>query len=138
MARTIELTRIMVLSPIFLALGAVATSVLNARGRFAAAALAPSVYNLAIIGAAFTLAPSMGAVGLAIGVVLGSLGHVARPAPPAAGDRVPLPARSIDLADAAARQTLGADGPAGHRPGRDARSRSWSMTALATGSASAP
>ena len=50
MARTIELTRIMVLSPIFLALGAVATSVLNARGRFAASAIAPIVYNLAIIG----------------------------------------------------------------------------------------
>ena len=32
MARTIELTRIMVLSPILLALGAVATSVLNTRG----------------------------------------------------------------------------------------------------------
>ena len=40
----------MLLSPIFLALGAVATSVLNAGGRFAAAAIAPIVYNLAIIG----------------------------------------------------------------------------------------
>ncbi|HEY7701007.1 MAG TPA: lipid II flippase MurJ, partial [Candidatus Limnocylindrales bacterium] len=49
MARTIELTRIMVLGPIFLALGAVATSVLNTQGRFAAAAIAPIVYNLAII-----------------------------------------------------------------------------------------
>ncbi len=76
MARTIELTRIMVLAPIFLALGAVATSVLNARGRFAAAAAVPIVYNLAIIGAALILAPSMGAVGLAVGVVAGSLGHV--------------------------------------------------------------
>ena len=55
MARTIELTRIMVLSPIFLALGAIATSVLNSEGRFAAAAIAPIVYNLAIIGAALLL-----------------------------------------------------------------------------------
>ena len=47
--KTVELTRTMLLSPIFLALGAVATSVLNSRGRFAAAALAPIVYNLAII-----------------------------------------------------------------------------------------
>ncbi|HET7169080.1 MAG TPA: murein biosynthesis integral membrane protein MurJ, partial [Candidatus Limnocylindrales bacterium] len=76
MARTIELTRIMVLSPIFLALGAVATSVLNARGRFAAAAIAPIVYNLAIIGGALILAPSLGAVGLAVGVVSGSIGHL--------------------------------------------------------------
>ena len=74
--RTIELTRIMLLSPVFLALGAVATSVLNAGGRFTAAAMAPIVYNLAIIGAALILGPSMGVTGLAIGVVLGALGHV--------------------------------------------------------------
>jgi putative peptidoglycan lipid II flippase len=76
MARTVELTRIMVLSPIFLALGSVATSVLNARGRFAAAATAPIVYNLAIIGAALLLTPSIGVAGLAIGVVAGSIGHL--------------------------------------------------------------
>ncbi len=75
-ARTTELTRIMLLSPIFLALGAVATSVLNARNAFAAAAVAPIVYNLAIIGAALLLAPTMGVEGLALGVVAGSLGHV--------------------------------------------------------------
>jgi putative peptidoglycan lipid II flippase len=76
MARTVELTRIMVLSPIFLALGSVATSVLNAQGRFAAAALAPIVYNVAIIGAALLLTGRLGVVGLAIGVVAGSLGHL--------------------------------------------------------------
>ena len=53
--RTVDLTRIMVLSPIFLALGSLVTSVLNARGRFAASAIAPIVYNLAIIGAAVGL-----------------------------------------------------------------------------------
>ena len=73
---TIRLTRIMLLSPIFLAMGAVATSVLNAGGRFAAAAVAPIVYNLAIIGAALLLAPSLGVTGLALGVVAGSLGHL--------------------------------------------------------------
>jgi putative peptidoglycan lipid II flippase len=76
LARTVELTRIMLLSPVFLALGAVATSVLNAGGRFAAAAIAPIVYNLAIIGGAILLAPSMGVGGLALGVVCGSLGHL--------------------------------------------------------------
>jgi putative peptidoglycan lipid II flippase len=74
-ARTVELTRIMLLSPIMLALGAVATSVLNARGRFAASAVAPIVYNLAIIGGAVFLAPTLGVEGLAVGVVVGSLGH---------------------------------------------------------------
>ncbi len=71
-ARTVELTRIMLLAPIFLALGAIATSLLNASGRFASAAFAPAVYNLAIIGGALFLAPALGIAGLALGVVLGS------------------------------------------------------------------
>jgi putative peptidoglycan lipid II flippase len=74
--RTVELTRLMLLSPIFLALGSVATSVLNAAGRFAAAAIAPVVYNVAIIVAVFVLTPAFGVEGLAIGVVCGSLGHL--------------------------------------------------------------
>jgi putative peptidoglycan lipid II flippase len=74
--QTIVLTRIMLLSPIFLAMGAVATSVLNASGRFAASAIAPIVYNLAIIGGALFLAPSLGIEGLAVAVVAGSLGHL--------------------------------------------------------------
>lgn len=75
-ARTVELTRIMLLSPVFLALGAVATSVLNSRGRFGASAMAPIAYNAAIIGAAVFLAPFLGIVGLALGVVIGSLLHL--------------------------------------------------------------
>ena len=74
--KTIELTRIMLLSPIFLAMGAVATSVLNSGGRFAASAIAPVVYNLAIIGGALILGPSLGVDGLALSVVAGSLGHL--------------------------------------------------------------
>ena len=74
--QTIGLTRIMLLSPIFLAMGSVATSVLNSDGRFAASAIAPIVYNLAIIGGALFLAPTLGIEGLAIAVVAGSLGHL--------------------------------------------------------------
>ena len=74
--QTITLTRIMLLSPIFLALGSVATSVLNSGGQFAASAVAPIVYNLAIIGGALFLAPSLGIEGLAVAVVAGSLGHL--------------------------------------------------------------
>jgi putative peptidoglycan lipid II flippase len=73
---TTRLTRIMVLSPLFLAAGAVATSALNARGRFGAAAMAPLVYNLAIIGGAVVLVPAFGVDGLAMGVVAGAMGHV--------------------------------------------------------------
>ena len=74
--QTIELTRIMLLSPVFLALGSVATSVLNAGNRFTAAAIAPIAYNLAIIGAAILLGPTFGVEGLALGVVAGSLCHL--------------------------------------------------------------
>jgi len=74
--RTIELTRLMLLAPVFLALGAVATSTLNAHHRFAAAAVAPIVYDLAIIGAALILTPSLGVTGLALGVAAGALGHL--------------------------------------------------------------
>jgi putative peptidoglycan lipid II flippase len=104
-ARTAELTRIMLLGPIFLALGSVATSLLNAQGRFAAAAVAPIVYNLAIIGAALLLAPSLGVTGLAIGVVVGSIGHllVQLPAVLRLGFRY---TRLIDLADPHARKAL--------------------------------
>ena len=105
MAKTIELTRIMVLSPLFLGAGAVATSVLQGNGRFVAAAVAPLVYNLAIIGAAVSLAPTLGVTGLAIGVVAGALGHVIVqvPALRRQGSWIRLEA---DLRDDAARNTL--------------------------------
>src|SRR5439155_190630 len=54
----------------------VATSLLNARGRFGASAIAPLAYNGAIILAAVTLAPNLGVTGLAIGVVAGSVCHL--------------------------------------------------------------
>ena len=77
LAETVELTRIMLLSPILLALGSVATSVLNARGRFAASVMAPIVYNVAIIAGAIFLAGPFGLRGLAVSVVLGSACHLA-------------------------------------------------------------
>jgi putative peptidoglycan lipid II flippase len=103
--RTIELTRLMLLAPMFLALGAVATSALNAHRRFAAAAIAPIVYDLAIIGAAFILTPSMGVTGLALGVVAGSLGHllVQLPALSRAGFRF---TPSLDTRDPDVSETL--------------------------------
>ena len=72
----VELTRIMLLSPIFLALGSMATSVLNSRGKFAESAIAPIVYNLAIIGGTILLGPTLGVTGVAIAVVAGSIGHL--------------------------------------------------------------
>ena len=105
-ATTVDLTRVMLLSPIFLALGSVATSVLNARGRFAASVLAPIVYNLAIICGALFLAPSLGVMGLAIGVVAGSVCHLAIQLRPLFGPTRFRYHPRVDLADPEARTTI--------------------------------
>lgn len=102
---TVRLTRIMLVSPILLALGAVASSVLNARGRFAAAAVAPSMYNLAIIAGALLLGPLLGVEALAIGVVVGGLLHLGVQLRPLIQERFRL-SFNIDLGDAQARQVL--------------------------------
>jgi putative peptidoglycan lipid II flippase len=105
LARTIDLTRIMLLGPILLGLGAVATAALNGSRRFGASAIAPVVYNLAIIGAAVLLGPSLGVTGLAIGVVAGSAGHLLIQLPPLR--RVGFRWRPVvDLSDVDARQTF--------------------------------
>jgi putative peptidoglycan lipid II flippase len=103
--RTIALTRIMLLSPIFLAMGSVATSVLNAGGRFAASSIAPIVYNLAIIGGALFVAPTFGVEGLAVSVVVGSLGHLLVQLRPLARLGFRYEPR-IDAADPEARRAL--------------------------------
>lgn len=108
LARTVELTRIMLAAPVLLSLGAVATSALNAEARFTAAAMAPIVYNLGIIGGALLLAPdpSIGVTGLAVGVVVGAAGHLLIQLPALVGIGF-RPARGIDLSDRAARRVLG-------------------------------
>jgi len=60
LALEIELTRWMLLSPILLALAAAMTAGLNAAGVFGAPALAPNVYNIAIIVCAIALMPALG------------------------------------------------------------------------------
>ena len=117
--KTVELTRTMLLSPIFLALGAVATSVLNSRGRFAAAALAPIVYNLVIILAALVLVTPFGVEGLAIGVVARLARPPARPDPAAGAARLPLHAADRPSRPTGAQGTP-ADGAPGDRARRDA------------------
>ena len=73
---TVRLTQLMLLSPIFIGMGAVVSGLLNSYQRFVLPAIAPLVYNLAIIAAALLLAPSMGVTGLALGVVIGSALHL--------------------------------------------------------------
>ena len=109
MATTIDLTRLMLLSPILLAVGAVMAAGLNSHGIFGAPALAPNVYNVAIIAAAIVLTPFLGIKALAVGVVLGALGHVLTQALPFARNRLYEPL--MDLHDPAVRETLMLMGP---------------------------
>jgi putative peptidoglycan lipid II flippase len=74
---TVRMTRVMLLSPVFIGMGAVVSGILNSYQRFAVPALAPLIYNVAIIAAAIFLAPIMGVEGLALGVAVGSLLHLA-------------------------------------------------------------
>ncbi|HUG55791.1 MAG TPA: murein biosynthesis integral membrane protein MurJ [Candidatus Limnocylindrales bacterium] len=70
---TIELTRVMLLSPIFMGLSALFTGVLNSYRQFLTGATAPLVYNVVIILFALFAAPFLGISALAYGVVAGAL-----------------------------------------------------------------
>jgi len=74
--RTIDLLRIMLLSPVIFSVSGLWMGVLNARQRFAAPALAPAAYRLGTIFSLFALVPRFGVYGLAWGSVLGSLLHL--------------------------------------------------------------
>src|SRR5256712_8666349 len=69
---TIQLTRIMLLSPIFMGLSALVTGVLQSYRQFLAGAIAPLVYNGVQILFALFAAPFLGIHALAFGVVAGA------------------------------------------------------------------
>ncbi|MEA3334832.1 MAG: murein biosynthesis integral membrane protein MurJ [Chloroflexota bacterium] len=73
---TAELMRIMLIAPILFGVSGIIMGVLNSFQHFLAPALAPIMYNLAIILAALFLAPTMGVRGLALGVVAGAAAHL--------------------------------------------------------------
>jgi len=74
-ARTLELTRILMIAPVFFGLSAVLTGILQANKRFVLAAFSPIFYNLAIIGGVYLLFPKMGLPGLAWGAAIGAATH---------------------------------------------------------------
>lgn len=73
---TVDLMRIMLLTVPIFGVSGVMMGLLNANGRFLAPALAPSLNNLGMIGAALFLTPSFGIYGLAYGAVIGALLHL--------------------------------------------------------------
>jgi len=75
-ALTVSLLRLMLLSPIIFGVSGIVMGALNAHQHFLLPALAPSVYNLSIIGGALLLGPRLGVMGMAVGVVVGALLHL--------------------------------------------------------------
>lgn len=73
----VNLTRLLLLSPLLLGLGAAAKGMLEAHDAFTLPAIAPILYNLGIILGAVILTPWIGVYGLAAGVILGAGSHVA-------------------------------------------------------------
>jgi putative peptidoglycan lipid II flippase len=73
---TVRLLRLMLVTPIVFGVSGIVMGALNAHQHFLLPALAPSVYNLSIIGGAIILGPRLGVLGMAIGVVAGSLLHL--------------------------------------------------------------
>ena len=106
----VELTRLMLLSPLLFGISGMISGILNARQHFLAPAVAPLLYNLGIIFGAVVLAERWGVHGLAWGVVIGSLGHllVQLPALRAVGMRW-QPA--VDVASEGVREVLRLMGP---------------------------
>lgn len=74
-AKTIALTRVLMLSPFLFSLSSVAGAVLHSFKKFLLPAIAPLVYNLSIIFGVLFFYPRAGIIGLAWGVVLGALLH---------------------------------------------------------------
>lgn len=70
-----DLTRIMLLSPLFLGVSSVLQGVENVARRFWGMALAPLVYNLSIIAGVYFFAEKFGVYALAFGVVVGAFLH---------------------------------------------------------------
>ena len=74
---TIILTRLMLVQPLLLVLGAVATAVLNSRNQFLLTALALLSHNMGLLGGIVLTQwwPGLGIYGAALGVIGGALGQ---------------------------------------------------------------
>ena len=73
--KAINLTRLMMISPIFFGISGMMSGILQAKEKFLATAIAPMIYNLSIILGILLLSEPLGLYGPAWGVAVGSLGH---------------------------------------------------------------
>ncbi len=73
---TVDLSRIMLAAIVFFGASNVFSSVLNSYKRFFSPSLAPVMYNLGIILGILVLVPQFGLIGLAWGVLIGSIIHM--------------------------------------------------------------
>jgi putative peptidoglycan lipid II flippase len=104
------LTRMMLLSPLLFAVSGMFTGILNGRQRFLLPAIAPMLYNLAIIFGAIFLSGPFGVRGLAIGVVAGAALHLLVQVPGLIHERMQY-TPSLDVHDVAVREVTRLRGP---------------------------
>lgn len=79
--RTTRLSRIMLLSPLFLGISSLFSTIVQSYKKFLVYAIAPIFYNVGIILGIVFLFPLYGEIGLALGVVIGALMHLLIQAP---------------------------------------------------------
>ncbi|MEO9255066.1 MAG: murein biosynthesis integral membrane protein MurJ [Tepidiformaceae bacterium] len=108
--KAIFLTRLMLLSPLLFAVSGMLTGILNGRQHFFLPALAPMLYNLAIIFGAIFLSGPFGIEGLAIGVVVGAGLHLLVQIPGLIHERMHY-SPSLDTKDPAVREVGRLMGP---------------------------
>lgn len=108
--KAVKLTRLMLLSPLLFSVSGMVTGILNGRQRFFLSALAPMLYNIAIIFGAVVLSGPWGVEGLAVGVVIGAALHLAIQIPGLFKERMRY-TPSFDWRDPATREVARLMGP---------------------------
>jgi len=83
-ALTADLMRWMLITPIVFGVSGIVMGILQSHQHFVLPALAPVVYNAAIIASALVLAPIVGVYGLVVGVIAGAVLHLVVQVPLAA------------------------------------------------------
>ena len=74
---TAELMRWLLISTVIFGVSGLLMGIHHAHQHFLMPALAPVIYNLAMIGGAWLLGPVIGVKGIVVGVVIGAAGHLA-------------------------------------------------------------